>query len=121
MIRCTSSRQAHHLHDSPPFHLFKEGKRGFRNSIGGVHCTGPRPLNPTFVEMPFFGVPDGLVRRGQRPASQKSAMVSSYRSLLLYLVGAEDFIRSLALRQCLYVYFGISLLELLMFTLVEMA
>ncbi|KAG0533873.1 hypothetical protein BDA96_04G230200 [Sorghum bicolor] len=68
----------------------------------------------------WLPVPEGPVRRGQRPASQRSAMVSSCRSLLLiyqfkvslYLlllvflrsflsvpsvpVRAEDFSRSLA-------------------------
>nr|TKW40364.1 hypothetical protein SEVIR_1G240700v2 [Setaria viridis] len=90
----------------PPFHLFKGWKGDSEIPLEGVHCPGPQPLNLTFVEMPFFGVPDGLVRLGQKPASQKSAMVSSYRSLPLYLVRAEDFSRSLAFwRQCFFCLF----------------
>jgi len=56
MIRCTSSRQAHHLDGSSTSPPVQRRERGFRNSIReGVHCTGPQPLNSTFVEMSFFG------------------------------------------------------------------
>lgn len=50
MIGCTCNRQAHYLRGSSTIPSVWWKKRVFRNSIRGVHCTKPQPLNSTFEE-----------------------------------------------------------------------
>lgn len=63
---------------------------GWLEDNGQLSCCSSVLINHQFVFvhasyglLPWLPVPEGQVRRGQRPASQRSAIVSSYRGLLL--------------------------------------